>query len=220
MASVIYLHGFASSPGGSKAAALRPVFERAGAQFLAPDLNVPCFEQLSLTAMLATIAAAVTDCEHDGPVFLIGSSLGGLAAVHFLDRYRDGPARSVAKAALLAPAFDFAANRERDLGPGWLARWQEQGQLPIFHYGTGTVRPLDVGFVEDLLRYRSDQVRFPQPLLIYHGTQDESVDYEQSVRFAAGRPGVDLRLLAADHSLLAEIDGIAQGLLAFFLGAR
>ena len=43
MTSVLYFHGFASSPGSAKITALRPLLAPHGIELNAPDLNVPSF---------------------------------------------------------------------------------------------------------------------------------------------------------------------------------
>ncbi len=53
------------------------------------------------------------------------------------------------------------------------------------------------------------------PILIYHGRHDDSVPCEQSVRFAAGRPNVTLRLLDDDHRLAGSLPAIADEVIRF-----
>ena len=75
MKRLVYLHGFASSPAGRKAAALAqllPEFEIA-----APDLNAPSFDRLDFDAMVGRAIQAVSPA----PDVLVGSSLGALVAL-------------------------------------------------------------------------------------------------------------------------------------------
>ena len=78
---VLYLHGFASSPGSSKAAYFARELERRGVAFSCPDFNQPEFETLTVTRMLEQTARAI-EAGADGGVALIGSSLGAFVAVH------------------------------------------------------------------------------------------------------------------------------------------
>ena len=212
---LFYLHGFASSPGSKKANFFKPHFEAQGATYSIPDLNVPSFEELTLTAILEKVAQEVS-ASPDDDIALIGSSLGGLTVTHFLDRYRDTVAKRVTKAVLLAPAFDFRENRNRTMGDNWYEQWREQGGMPFFNYATNSKRPVHFGFVDDILGYDSWQATIDIPLLIYHGKGDETVDYRQSVRFADGRDNVTLNLLDSDHQLLDKTDEILQGMMTFF----
>jgi uncharacterized protein len=83
MQTVIYLHGFASSPASKKATLFRTPMEAHGVRYLVPDLNVPDFEHLTLTAMLERVAETIRDIPDDGPLYLVGSSMGALVALHF-----------------------------------------------------------------------------------------------------------------------------------------
>ncbi|MDX1991356.1 MAG: YqiA/YcfP family alpha/beta fold hydrolase [bacterium] len=217
--SILYLHGLASSPRSNKANIFRPSFEQHGLMYRVPDLNVPSFEHLTLTAMLERVAEEIRSLPtSDGDaadVALIGSSLGGLTALHFIDRYREIEARRVAKVVLMAPALDFMSNRLRSLGEDGMAEWKRSGWLPTFNYAAGENRNLHYGIVDDVLNYDSYAVVVDRPMLIFHGLHDESVDYRGSVRFAEERPLVTLRLLESDHQLLDQTDLIWHEMVAF-----
>lgn len=217
--TVLYLHGLASSPKSNKAQLFRQPFNSKGVRFEVPDLNVPDFEHLTLTAMLARVAETIAGLglpAGQRSVALIGSSMGGLTALHFIDRYRQAEAAHVARLVLMAPALDFMANRRRSLGDDGLAKWQATGWLPTFHYAEGGERRLHYGLVEDVRQYDSESVSLDDmPTLIFHGTRDESVDYRGSVRFAETHPTVTLRLLESDHQLLDQTDTIWREMAAF-----
>ena len=212
--SVLYLHGFASSPGSRKAQAFGARFASYDVHYDIPDLNQPTFETLTLTAILETVAQTVASLPP-GPVALIGSSFGGLSAVHFMDRYKGREADRVDHVILLAPALDFMSNRQRELGDDQLAQWRDSGQRMVYHFATQTERPLHYGIVNDIRLYDSYAATVNVPTLIFHGKHDESVDYTQSVRFAENRANVDLRLLDSDHALTDAVDTIWRGMLAF-----
>jgi len=202
---VIHFHGYASSPQSSKAAYFKNQFAELGISVEIPDQNVPDFEHLTLTAMLATAADRVLAAPN--MVTLIGSRMGGAVALHMLDRYPDA-AKKVSNLILLAPALDFEANRKRHLGDDGLKAWETSGWLTVEHYGTKTTRQVHWGLMEDLRQYNSEVLDYPQPTLLIHGKQDESVDYQGSVAFAATRPNIDLHLLDADHTLLEVLPDI------------
>lgn len=212
---LLYLHGFASSPGSHKANLFRERLSAYDVNYHIPDLNVPSFERLTLTAMLERVAQTV-EALPEGPVYLIGSSMGGLTALHFVDRHGAGVARRVERLMLLAPAFDFSANRRREMGDDWLAQWRAAGSLPYYHHAYGEERPVHVGLAEDILTYDSYATDVPLPTFIVHGQRDETVDPQQSVRYAEHRPHVTLHLVASDHQLLDQTDFIAGQIIAFF----
>jgi len=213
--NVLYLHGFASSPFGTKAGIFRERLATYDVNYQVPDLNVPDFEHLTLTAILGRIAETV-DALPAAPTYLIGSSFGGLAALHFADRYP----QSIEKLLLLAPALDFMDNRQQHLGADGLAAWKAAGSLPFFNYATQSVRPVHYGLVEDIQQYDSNSVNLDLPIMIFHGRNDESVDHQQSVRYAKGRANVDLHLVESDHSLIDQTERIGQAIIDFFELAR
>ena len=207
---VIYLHGFASSPDSTKAAYYRPVFESRGLTYHVPDLNAPSFERLTLTAMLERVAETV-DRLPEGDVALIGSSMGGLTAVHFLDRYREQGGRRVRRLVLMAPALDF---RRTGLGAD-LDQWRAQGQADFFNYSLGTEMTVHYGLVEDLMGYDSSKVHITLPTIIFHGQHDDTVPHELSFEFSQRRPNVQLRLLDSDHQMLEVTDKMEAEMLEF-----
>jgi uncharacterized protein len=214
--NIVYLHGLASSPGSKKAGDFRTrLAPYDHVNYLVPDLNVPDFAHLTLTAMIERTAQIVRECP-EGPVFLVGSSMGGLTAVHFMHQHRSGDASRVKGLVLLAPAFDFMANRDSSLGEAGIRAWRESGWLTVHNYATGTDARIHYGLVEDAQQYDSYAVEIDAPILIYHGLHDESVDYRQSVRFAESRTNVTLHLVDSDHQLLDQTNAIWTAMQAFF----
>ncbi len=211
MWNVVYCHGFASSPQSKKANLFRAPLEALGVRYYVPDLNQPSFERLTLTAMLETVDALMQTLD-DRPTLIIGSSMGGLVALHYCDRYRQGSAQKVKKAVLLAPAFDFIANRDRSEGSGWEERWRSAGAWEFFNYATGQPERVHYGLVEDIKRYDSWGVQLDIPVLIYHGKRDDVVDLAQSERYHREHDNVTLALLESDHQLLDQTEVILSGL--------
>ncbi|MBN1964333.1 MAG: alpha/beta fold hydrolase [Anaerolineae bacterium] len=215
-ASFFYLHGFASSPGGAKIVALRERLAAHGHTLHAPDLNAPSFEQMTLTAMIAMIAREVA-AAPPGPVYLIGSSLGGFAALHFLDRYQGRAGERVAKLMLLAPALDFPRRFEAAFSADGLAHWHADGSFPIMHYAHQAELPLHYGFLQDAQAYSPGcDLALALPILILHGQHDEAVPVALSEQFAAGRENITLHVLDTDHGMLDKVDEIWEALVAFF----
>ena len=175
---------------------------------------MPDFEHLTLTAMIKRAAEEVAACPP-GPVYLIGSSMGGVVALHLQDRVAEAALR-VEKTVLLAPALDFIANRQRALGEDGLQRWRDSGWLTVRHFADDVDRQLHYDLVRDVAKYESFRVTVHTPILLIHGKQDESVDYTQSVRFAQIRPNVQLHLIDADHALTDVLPEITTMIMQFF----
>ena len=206
----IYLHGFASSPASSKAAFFQRAFAARGVGFSCPDFNQPSFETLTVTRMLEQTAAAIR-AAGDGPVVLIGSSLGAFVAVHAAAGSHPSCAPLVDRIAalvLLAPALDFGGNRLRQLGEYGIEEWRRSGRLRVFHYARN--EPRDVGFAlyEDAARYDAFDVRVGVPTLVFQGTRDASVDPKMVQRWASLQPRVTLRMLDDEHQLTDSIETI------------
>jgi pimeloyl-ACP methyl ester carboxylesterase len=199
----IYLHGFASSPGSSKAAYFARELSTRGVSFSCPDFNEPDFESLTVTRMLNQTRDAVNAAQP--PVALIGSSLGAFVAVHAATQPW---AALVDRLVLLAPALDFGGNRLRQLGEYGIEEWRRSGRLRVFHYARN--EPRDVGFAlyEDAARYDAFEVRLTVPTLVFQGTRDASVDPKMVERWATLQPRVTLRMLDDEHQLTDSIETI------------
>lgn len=196
---IFYLHGFASSAQSTKARYFGDRLAEHGRAFVCPDFNAPDFRTMTMTRMLSQLNAQVG--RGDGPVALIGSSLGGtlaiLAAEHLAAR--------VDRLVLMAPAVMFAKPGHHLLPPERIDEWRRKGSLPFFHYGAGEERPLDFSFYEDSLRYDAFGARFNQPALVFQGLSDKSVDPRTVEEFARTRPNVTLSLLEDDHQLITSL---------------
>ena len=204
----IYLHGFASSPGSSKAAFFRRQLEARGIGFSCPDFNRPAFETLTVTRMLEQTASAVVDA-GDGPVALIGSSLGAFVAVHAAAGSHPSCAPLVdriARLVLLAPALDFGGNRLRQLGEHGIDEWRRAGRLRVFHYAENAHRDVGFALYEDAARYDAFAITLSQPTLVVQGTRDASVDPSMVERWARTQPNARLVLVDDEHQLTASMD--------------
>lgn len=201
---VVYLHGFASSPASGKAQRFRREVEARGAGFSCPDFNVPAFETLTTTRMLGQVAEIVAAIP-EGPVALVGSSLGAFVAVHAAAADTTG---KIDRLILLAPALDFGGNRLRQLGPHGIDEWRRTGHLTVFHYGDERERQVGYELYADAARYDAITLPSTVPTLVFQGDRDESVDPAMVRRWAEGRAMVDLRMRPDGHQLTDSIDDI------------
>lgn len=191
---ILYLHGFASGPQSKKGVEFDSYFSARGHDVQRLNLRVPSFEHLRLTAMIDTVRVAI-----DGPVVLIGSSLGGLTAARVAER--DDRVRACV---LLAPAFQLVTRWKQQLGPEW-DEWRARGSRDVADYTTGGMSTVDFGFVEDVERL---DVGFPDirvPTLVMHGLRDDVVPVDRARTFAAGKSHVRLIELDDGHELVASL---------------
>lgn len=205
MPSLVYLHGFASGPRGSKGEHCRLWAAARDIPFHAPDLNLPSFEALTVSAQVEAVEALLRTLPE--PPVVVGSSLGGLVAAAVAHR-----GAALAGLILLAPAFGFASRRLE--GPRW-AGYRRRGSIPIFHHARNAWTRLGPELLADLPAWADDsRWRVEAPLAILHGTRDESVPVEVSRAFAGRHGGADLREMDDDHGLLgaASLD-VLDGLL-------
>jgi pimeloyl-ACP methyl ester carboxylesterase len=196
----VYLHGFASGPGSTKAARFSALFRDAGIQLLIPDLSAGNFENLTLTGQLGVLQRTI----EASPARLIGSSLGGYLAALFAAGHPQ-----VDRVVLLAPAFGFRQLWPRTLGAERFAEWKRTGYLETYHYGEQRMRRVSYRLCEDAEQYPV----FPhvtQAALVFHGSKDEVIPPAYSHQFADGRPNVQLRILDSGHELLEGLEEICR----------
>jgi pimeloyl-ACP methyl ester carboxylesterase len=209
MASIIYLHGFASSPNSKKAMIFRDRFAAAGIEIEVPELAVEGFHNLTISGQLRVIESSAAG----RGVSLIGSSLGGYLAALYAARHPE-----VDRLVLLAPAFGFARRWEEELGEEALRQWQQTGSRQVMNYAAGGMTSLGWQFLEDARKYE-DEPAITQPCLIYHGMEDDVVPVGASRSFARTRTCSELREVVSNHELLNVIDEVWQGSKEFLLGA-
>jgi pimeloyl-ACP methyl ester carboxylesterase/GNAT superfamily N-acetyltransferase len=203
----IYLHGFGSSPEAQKAEFFRSRFNSWGVSLRVPDLNVPNFSQITLSAVIDRVVQEIRECAPS-PVFIIGSSFGATAALNLGERLAPAHLDRIRKMILLAPSLDFLEGYRRRIGKDAFRRWKEVGHAPFHRHLDGTTAKVGYGLVEDLMKYDSYQPKIKIPILIIHGYEDATVPYEFSERFAQLNPNTTLEPVNADHRLLGHLDYI------------
>ena len=166
---ILYLHGFRSSPQSWKARLLAEAMAERGLahRFLCPALShEPCIAIAHAEALLAA---------DDGPLTLVGSSLGGYYATWLAEKHD-------LKAALVNPAVLAPLSLSEYVGP---QTWLHSGES--FEFTEAHI---------DQLRALDAPRITPERYLLLVEEGDEVLDYREAVkRYAGGRqivlPGGD-----------------------------
>ena len=206
--TIVFLPGYASDMTGAKALALEEWAKSAGRAFLRFDYagcgaSEGSFEEQSLTDWRDD-ALAMIDQAVEGPVVLVGSSMGGwimlLAALARPERV----AALVGIAA--APDFtDWGFSQEEKLyilQHGRLERPSPYGPAPTVY----TRRFWQAGEASRLMH---KPVEIDCPVRLIHGQRDPDVPWAQSVRLAELIRSEDVQVTlvkGGDHRLSQEAD--------------
>lgn len=200
--TVLYVHGFASSGHSTKAQYFRERFKSLPeVDFDAIDFNPSPkdFEYMTTTGLIDRLRQYALD-HHLGSVHIIGSSFGGLVALHYAHRFG-----GVDKMLLLAPALFWLS---AGLSDEELVQWEEAGTAPVLHYAFQRQLPVRYGLHADGLRYL-EPVPPPVPIVIIHGRNDTTVPINHSRTYAANYPDqVHLIEVKADHNLNGHLEFI------------
>lgn len=218
MTTLLHLHGFLSSARSTKAQFFRARFAaRSDVAFHAIDFSPTPrdFEYLTVTGMINRLRQLVLDRglleDGDGDGVIVGSSLGGLVAVHYAHRFG-----GVDRIVLLAPVLHWYGG---GLLEDEMRAWEEAGVAPVFHLAFDKEVPLRFDLELDGRLYR-EPVPPAAPTLIVHGGRDETVPVAHSRAYAETFPDrVRLVEVDAGHDLNAHLDMIWEGTTAFLADA-
>jgi pimeloyl-ACP methyl ester carboxylesterase len=187
--TLMFLPGYASDMDGTKALALDGFAEQLGIAMVRFDysgtgLSDGEFDHGTLDRWLDE-ALAVTDQLTEGPVVLIGSSMGGWIALHLALRR---PERVQALAGIAA-APDFT-------------EWGFSEQARAMLRGDGEARTSDEDFRPTRAFWESGQqmrllegeIAVDCPVRLIHGDQDKDVPQEVALRLLASLRSADVQL--------------------------
>lgn len=158
MSSLIYIHGFNSSPESTKAKILTESLAALGmniTRFMVPDLNHD--PELAMSSLADLIETAQAQGEQ---VYLIGSSLGGFYATYLAEQYG-------LKAVLINPAIKPYELLKDYLGLNKNIYTGQEYQVTEAH-------------MDQLKRFDIDVVDRPENYLLLVQTNDEVLDYTQA----------------------------------------
>lgn len=200
---VVFLHGFKSDMGGTKAVDLEAWCREQGRAMLRFDLSghgasEGTVEEFGVVDWLED-ARDVIDALAPGPQVLVGSSLGGWLALLLA---REQPERW-AGLVTIAAAPDFTArmqaefsdaDREALARDGRITRPSEYGEDYVF-----SQRLFDQGAENGIF---GQPLALPMPVRFLQGTADADVPMEDALRLLSHAEGPDIRLTLvrdADH---------------------
>jgi pimeloyl-ACP methyl ester carboxylesterase len=202
-ASVLYFHGFASSPKGQKIAMLRELLPSA-IELDTPDLNVPSFERLDFDSM---VEVAMARARAVPPGVIVGSSLGAIVALEIVRRGINAPL------VLIAPAVG--------VGDRWLTKLPAGDPIHVFNHAVNGEAPIHRAFFERLLEFTPESEPPATRVSIVMGRNDETVPFSLVRDVWEGwqrgiAPGSRfIEIAGGDHSLVAHVEVIAREITAF-----
>lgn len=161
MRSVLYFHGFASSPRSAKITALRPLLAPRGIELNVPDLNVPSFEHLDFDAV---VEHALEAARATPPHALVGSSLGSLVALAVAKRGIAAPL------VLIAPALGVATR--------WSEKLPDGDPITVFNFARSADAQIHRKFFEQMASLHVDDTPPPSRVTAIMGRNDETVPYD------------------------------------------
>ena len=161
MVSVLYFHGFASSPASAKITALRPLLEPHGIELNTPDCNVPSFERLDFDAV---IEHALECARRTPPRAMVGSSLGSLIALAVAKRGIEVPL------VLIAPALGVATR--------WREKIPDGDPVTVFNYARNADAQIHRRFFEQMANLHVDDTPPPSRVTAIMGRNDETVPFD------------------------------------------
>jgi predicted esterase YcpF (UPF0227 family) len=159
--SVVYLHGFRSSPASIKATHLRAFVDTLRSP---PELHVPNLHHRPSVAMRSVIEWVERHARND--VAFVGSSLGGFYATCLAERFG-------ARAAMINPAVRPYEALASSLGV----------QTNLY---TGETFEVTREHMDELRAMAVARITLPSRYFLLVETGDEVLDYREAVAFYAG----------------------------------
>jgi uncharacterized protein len=204
----IYLHGFSSGPGSTKAKYIQAQCAQIGIDLQVPDLNQDDFTHLTISRQIAQVVDLLPP--DKSPVILIGSSMGAWVSAIIAQNHPQ-----VERLVLLAPAFDFLNHWLPKIGEQQLNSWEQTGYLSLYHHAIKDLSPLHYDFLVDARKYPLAEINRVLPTLIIHGIHDDVIPVSASRDFASQHPWVELLEWDSDHQLLDKNEQIWQQIRLF-----
>ena len=162
--TIVYLHGFRSSPASVKATQFRQAVEMLPIE-VRPQLHVPDLQHRP-SAAIAQVADWVAQCANIADLTFVGSSLGGYYATHLAERFG-------ARAAMINPAVRPYEDLKPYVGM----------QTNMYSGETFVVTPAHFA---ELAALGVGRITRPSRYLLLVQTGDAVLDWREAVAFYAG----------------------------------
>ncbi|HSH02845.1 MAG TPA: alpha/beta hydrolase [Anaerolineae bacterium] len=203
--AIIYLHGFTSSAHATKAQFLTQKFNNNPLYQFHPLPLTPTprdFEYMTISGNINRLRHYITTHNHQNPI-LIGSSMGGLAALNYAHRFPH-----IQHLILLAPVLSLPTNN-----PIYQQFFNnKETATPIMHHGFNQTLTLQHHFLHDGQLYQTPPAP-TAPITIIHGRQDPIVPFAASQSYAHQHPNqVTLHPIDATHDINDHLPFIWQTL--------
>jgi len=181
--TIVYLHGFVSSPQSKKAVMLGDYLRNvvSGIDYVVPEMH-------HRPARAVAQAEAACKAVDSDDLTLVGSSLGGFYATVIAERLG-------CRAALLNPAVRPATHFHRYLGT----------QRNLY---TGEEFVLTEEHVAELAALQPAAITRPERYWLFVETADEVLDYREAVEFYRGALHTVVR--GGDHTLVSFPEHVAE----------
>ena len=210
---VLLIHGFMSNKNSETNQMLAQRLGKKGIATIRFDLfghgeSDGLLQHLTLSRCLHQIDGVMKWIRSNGYLYVsvVGSSFGGLIAIHTAGQYPD-----LHCLALKCPVSNYPRIWQNRLAKEGMLRWKKEGVI-AFLTEDGKAK-LDYHFYEDLLRYDAYSVamQIKTPTLVIHGDADTDVPVDQTIRlFDTLRLPNDQKQLmiipGADHAFSKQED--------------
>lgn len=206
---VIYIHGFASGPDSTKGKYFAKLAEKNNKEYHSVDLTPTKedFTDMIIPRLLKRIENTVKECIYPSSMLIIGSSMGGFLALHYLQQSN----YDIVGLFLLSPAVYMHSSFKNSFPTSQLERWKKQGTKKFKHYTHNEFLPLKYNFMESLEEYPTENINLIVPTTVIHGWDDKLIPYVDVVKYFANKTDnadISLHLFQSDHLLHNVFDEI------------
>ena len=207
----VWLSGFMSDMSGTKVTMLEDWAKSVGESFLAFDysghgLSDGRFEDGTISAWREDTIDIISELT-DGPVVLVGSSMGGWMALLASQALKD----RVRALVLIAPAPDFTQKLMwADMDPETRKKIETDGRA-LLPSDYGDPYPITKQLIEDGAKWSllDEPIKFDGPVRILQGMRDEDVPWQHAFRLIKALTSDDLifqLIKDGDHRLSRDED--------------
>lgn len=207
---VIFVHGYRSTKESSKAVSMSKILPVKGIAFLHFDFSgrgesEGKFIDTKISQYVDDLKSAVDYVESLGyaKIGIVGNSLGGLVSLQ--ETAKD---KRVKCLVVQSPVSYFPWRKDQEFAPERIKKWKEKGVTTTESSRFGLMK-IGYQFYEDGLQFNNYSVyeNIKVPVLVLHGTEDESVNIEFSKELIKHLDNHKLIVLeGADHGYTKKQD--------------